>query len=54
MTAYEEIQVAIDYAWDTEDPQVKLTQIALIGDTHKPTPEELIFCICAKIFTETT
>lgn len=54
MTVYEEIQAAIDYAWATEDPQVKLNQVALIGDIHKPTPEELIFCIYSKIFAETT
>ena len=54
MTIYEEIQAAIDYAWATEDPQVKLNQTALIGDSHKPTPEELIFCICSRIFAETT
>lgn len=54
MTVYEEIQAAIDCAWNTTDPEVKLNQVALIGDTHKPTPEELIFCICSKIFAETT
>ena len=54
MTVYEEIQAAIDYAWETNDPQTQQHQVDLIGDSHKPTPEELIFSVLAKIFTKIT
>ena len=54
MTVYEEIQAAIDHAWATGDPETKLRQIELVGDTHKPTPEELIFLISAKILANNT
>ena len=54
MTVYEEIQAAIDYAWSTSDPQTKQRQLELVGDSHKPTPEELVFLISAKILSENT
>lgn len=54
MTIYEEIQAAIDYAWATADPQTKQQQAKLIGDSHKPTPEELIFSISARILSNNT
>lgn len=54
MTVYEEIQAAIDYAWATADPQTRQHQLDLIGDSHKPTPEELIFLISAKILSNNT
>lgn len=54
MNIYQEMQAAIREAWATTDPQVKKNQIELVGDTHIPTPEELIRLISAKIFTETT
>ncbi len=54
MTIYEEIQAAIDYAWSTYDPKIKQRQEELIGDLHKPTPEELIFLISAKILSNNT
>lgn len=40
-----EIQEAIDAAWATSDPNAKLTQIRLVGDSHVPSPEELILLI---------
>lgn len=54
MTIYEEIQAAIDNAWETSDPETKQRQVELVGDSHKPTPEELIFLISAKILSENT
>lgn len=54
MTVYEEIQAAIDYAWNTADPQIKQKQEELVGDSHKPTPEELVFLISAKILSKRT
>lgn len=33
---------AIEEAWSTSDPEVKLTQTRLVGDSHIPSPEELI------------
>lgn len=33
---------AIEAAWATTDPQVKARQIRLVGDSHVPSPEELI------------
>lgn len=54
MTIYEEIQAAIDYAWSTADPIVKQHQAQLVGDSHKPTPEELVFLISAKILSKNT
>ena len=40
-----EIQEAIAEAWTTSDPQVKDRQIRLVGDSHTPSPEELILLI---------
>lgn len=54
MTIHEEIQEAISHAWATSDPVAKRRQEELIGDSHIPTPEELIFSIIAKIFAENT
>lgn len=51
MTAYEEIQAAIDLAWATDDPDIRQHQAKLVGDSHIPTPEELIFAISAKIIS---
>ena len=36
---------AIRAAWATTDPQAKDRQIQLVGDSHIPTPEELILLI---------
>ena len=44
-----EIQEAIDEAWATADPEAKQTQIDLVGDSHIPSPEELILLISQKI-----
>ena len=54
MTVYEEIQAAIDLAWATEDPAVRQSQVNLVGDSHKPTPEELVLLISAKILSKST
>lgn len=54
MTVYEEIQAAIDLAWATGDPEVRQRQADLVGDSHIPTPEELIFAIVARILAENT
>ena len=54
MTVYEEIQAAIDLAWATDDPDIQQHQVELVGNSQIPKPEELIFSIIAKIFTETT
>lgn len=54
MTVHEEIRAAIDLAWATTDPKAKQRQIELVGDSHVPTPEELIFLISAKILSKTT
>lgn len=52
MTVYQEIQEAINHAWTTSDPKVRQRQEELVGDSHIPSPEELVFSIVAKIFTE--
>lgn len=44
-----EIHEAITAAWATSDPEVKLTQIQLVGDSHTPSPEELILLISQKL-----
>lgn len=54
MTVYEEIQVAIDFAWATTDPETKQRQLELVGDSHKPTPEELVFLISQKVKSRLT
>ena len=40
-----EMQSAIEDAWATTDHEVKDRQIRLVGDSHTPSPEELIFLI---------
>jgi hypothetical protein len=45
-----EMMAAIEAAWSTTDPQVKQSQIELVGEDRIPTPEELI----TLIFYETT
>lgn len=45
----ENITAAINDAWATTDPQTKQHQIDLVGDTHIPSPEEIIFLISSKI-----
>ena len=44
-----EIAAAIDQAWNNADPIVRQRQIDLVGDTHKPTPEEFLSIILTKI-----
>ena len=44
-----EIQEAITAAWATSDPEAKLTQIRLVGDSHIPSPEELFLLIYQQI-----
>lgn len=43
-----EMNEAIQAAWATTDPQAKDRQIQLVGDSHIPSPEELIFLISLK------
>ena len=43
------IQEIIDYTWATTDSVVKDRQIRLVGDSHIPSPEELILLISQKI-----
>ena len=43
------IREAITIAWATTDPEVKQTQIGLVGDSHIPSPEEFILLISQKI-----
>lgn len=40
-----EMAAAIRDAWATSDPVVKGRQIRLVGDSHTPSPEELILLI---------
>jgi hypothetical protein len=42
------IREAITAAWSTRDPAVRQYQRSLVGDSHIPSPEELIFLISAK------
>lgn len=44
-----EMAAAIEEAWSTSNPEAKLTQIRLVGDSHIPDPEELIFLIYQNI-----
>ena len=44
-----EMAAAIAEAWSTSDPKEKLAQTCLVGDSHIPTPEELIFLISQNI-----
>jgi hypothetical protein len=39
----------IDHTWATTAPAVKDRQIHLVGDSHIPSPEELILLISQKI-----
>jgi hypothetical protein len=43
------IRDIIDQTWATTDPAVKDRQIHLVGDSHIPSPEELILLISQKI-----
>lgn len=43
-----EMAAAIADAWNTSDPEAKLTQTRLVGDSHIPSPEEFIFLISQK------
>lgn len=43
------IQELIDQTWATSDPEAKYRQIQLVGDSHIPSPEELILLISQKI-----
>lgn len=52
MNVYQEIQKAIDQAWATADPATKQRQIELVGDSHIPTPDELIALISSKVRSE--
>lgn len=44
-----EMDTAILAAWSTTDPVARQHQVELVGDSHIPTPEELIFLISSKI-----
>jgi hypothetical protein len=43
------IQELIDQTWATADPATKDRQIRLVGNSHVPSPEELILLISQKI-----
>jgi phosphopantothenoylcysteine synthetase/decarboxylase len=43
-----EMTAAIREAWSTSDPEVRKLQTDLVGDSHMPSPEELIFLISSK------
>ena len=43
------IQDLIDQTWVTSDPVIRQRQIDLVGDSHIPSPEELILLISQKI-----
>jgi hypothetical protein len=43
------IQDLIDQTWTTSDPEAKYRQIQLVGDSHIPSPEELILLISQKL-----
>lgn len=42
------IREAITEAWATHDPITQQFQRSLVGDSHIPSPEELIFLISTK------
>ena len=44
-----EMAASIAEAWETADPAVRQRQIQLVGDSHIPSPEELIFLIYQNI-----
>ena len=43
------IQDLINQTWVTSDPVIRQRQIDLVGDSHIPSPEELILLISQKI-----
>ncbi len=43
-----EMAAVIDEAWRTSDPAIRQRQIQLVGDSHTPSPEELILLISQK------
>lgn len=43
------IAAAIDEAWATRDPETRQKQIELVGDSHKPTPEEFLLLVSQKL-----
>ncbi len=44
-----EMAATITEAWKAADPAVRQRQIQLVGDSHIPSPEELILLISQKI-----
>lgn len=46
-----DMAAAIAEAWRTADPQAKNRQIQLVGDSHIPSPEELIILVSSKLTT---
>ena len=44
-----QMATTISEAWVTSDSEVKRRQIQLVGDSHIPSPEELILLISQKI-----
>jgi hypothetical protein len=44
-----DMAAAITEAWRTADPQTKNRQIQLVGDSHIPSPEEIILLISQKV-----
>lgn len=45
-----EMETAILAAWSTTDPVARQRQVELVGDSHIPSPEELIFLISQNIY----
>lgn len=41
----QEIQTAIDKAWESQDPELRSAQLGLTGRKHAPNPEEFIATI---------
>jgi hypothetical protein len=44
-----DMAASITEAWVTSDPETKQRQIQLVGDSHIPSPEELILLISQKL-----
>lgn len=44
-----DMDACIVEAWNTSDPAVRQRQIQLVGDSHVPSPEELILAISQKV-----
>jgi hypothetical protein len=44
------METAIIAAWSTTDPVARQRQVELVGDSHIPSPEELIFLISQNIY----